>query len=196
MHGPGRPTANAQTGDQTGRPVKPPRKVQRLYLSPVTAAERGNIAAPGPAGTDHKTCRSEHRITVFGVTDQATPRRGEKFVLDVNSESCSQRSPRLTVRFLQQLPVVLNIQRVVIVSQMNLIGLRRGPSTLQEQENAAVYGSKRQIVIDRGKDLVCQSLRIKAVNFCPKELPPELHVMIAKKFVRVGRERRVFLVQI
>src|SRR5262245_52689882 len=66
----------------------------------------------------------------------------------------------------------------------------------QEQEGPAVYPAKIKVVIYRGKQLVCKDSWINAVNLCAKELPAELYVMIAKKFVRVGRQGRIFLVQL
>jgi hypothetical protein len=65
---------------------------------------------------------------------------------------------------------------------------RRAWSSIQKQKNAAVHGSQIQIVIDSGKDLVCQSSGIEAVNFGPKELPTKLHIMTANKLIGVGRK--------
>src|SRR5437868_10486128 len=87
-----------------------------------------------------------------------------------------------------QLPIVLREQPVVVVPQVNLVGLRRESASGRDREEAPVDGAESLEVPDGGEELFALAQRFDAVNFRSQEIPPELHLVVAEEFVGVGRE--------
>jgi hypothetical protein len=85
-----------------------------------------------------------------------------------------------------ELPIVLCEQPVVVVPQMDLIGLRRESSNRRDRKKAGVGVTEGSKVSGGGKKLLGQNLRLDAVNFRPQEIPSKLHIVGAKELVGIG----------
>src|ERR1051325_11304545 len=83
-------------------------------------------------------------------------------------------------------PIILREYCVVIVAQMDFIGLGRESSRGGHSEEAGVDWSMRGEIIDRREQLKIEELRFNSVNMCPQKIPAELQAMLAEHLRRIG----------
>ncbi len=81
-----------------------------------------------------------------------------------------------------KLPIVLREQCVVVVAQVDLIGLRSQTTCSGDGKESGVDWSKRNEVGNGGEELQVQNLRLDPVDSRAQEVPTKLEVVIAEEF--------------
>src|SRR5215208_3570755 len=114
---------------------------------------------------------SYHR-SGFRLPGETDARRDVFFVLErrVVIPTQSQIQRKVPV----ELPIILREDRMVVIPQMNFVGVGRKSSGSGYSEEAGVDWTKSKKVIHCREQLKILNLRFHAVNFCTQKVPTDL----------------------
>src|SRR5260370_15136047 len=92
-------------------------------------------------------------------------------------------------------PVVLDEQSVVVVSQPDLVSLRREPADSQKKEESGIDGAELLVVGLRGEKLIILEVAFHAIHASTFIVPPEFESMAIESLRKAGAEGTVFLLK-
>ncbi len=103
--------------------------------------------------------------------------------------------PSIQCQRMCDFPVVLDEQSVVVVSQLDLVSLRREAADRQEEEESGIDGAELLVVGLRSEKLIILEVPFHAIHPSSFIVPPEFESMAIESLRKAGAEGTVFLLQ-
>ena len=93
-------------------------------------------------------------------------------------------------------PVVLNPEAVIVVAEMDFVGLGCEPAARKQQKEAGINWAKLLVVGLCGKELILLAVGFDAIDLGSLEIPAEFDGVTPKSFGEAGAKGCVLLIQI